>query len=292
MLEATYSTKHGSPEKPLRIGEILIECYVLDDGRRVLLYSDIQRAIGLAEGGSMVAGKTRLEHFVSGSRLARVVSTQVRDLLAKPIRFRKPVTGHIAYGVEAQALPAICEAVVSAARLGILQEQQLFIAHQCEVILSGLTVVGIVALVDETTGFQKVREEGELRRILEAYVRAEHRPWLKSVPNDFFKELFRVYGWKYTSGSRGPRYAGKLVRQLIYKHLPKPVLPALDQRNPADSNWQRKQRHHQLLTDGIGLEHFKAQLVGVMALLRASSSKAEFLRLYNRAYGAQTELDL
>lgn len=290
MTASTFSAKHGSPDKPLRIGDIFIECYVLEDGRRVLLYADLQKAIGLAEGGSMVPGKNRLEQFASGSRIARHFSTGVRELLANPIRVKKP-GGQVAYTLEAETLPTICEAVVGAAREGILQEQQLFIAHQCEVILAGLARVGIVALVDETTGFQQFREEDELRRILEAYVVAEHRPWVKSVPNDFFKELFRVFGWKYTSGGKGPRYAGKLVRKLIYRHLPKPVLPSLDERNPANQNWQRKQRHHQLLTEGIGVEHFKSQLVGIMTLLRASSGKGEFLRLYRRAYGDQGEFD-
>lgn len=66
----------------------------------------------------MVAGKTRLEQFASGSRLARAISPEVRELLANPIRIRKAGSGHLAYAVEAQTLPVICEAVVSAARLG------------------------------------------------------------------------------------------------------------------------------------------------------------------------------
>jgi hypothetical protein len=69
-------------------------------------------------------------------------------------------------------------------------------------------------------------------------------------------------------------------------------VPILDERNPANARHQRRHRHHQLLTEGIGLEHFKAQMLGVMTLLRASGSKAEFFRLYRRAYGGQLELDL
>lgn len=291
MKKSAVSAKHGSPDQPLKIGDVSIECYVLEDGRRVLLYADLQKAIGLADGGSMVAGKTRLEQFASGARLAKLIHPELLALLGNPIKIRKPDTGTLAYALEAETLPAICEAVVEAARRGILQAQQLFIAHQCEVILAGLSRVGIVALVDEATGFQRIREEDELRRILDAYLLPEHRPWLKSVPNDFFRELFRVFGWTYTSAGRGPRYAGKLVRQLIYRHLPKPVLPTLDERNPPNENWQRRHRHHQLLTEGVGLEHFKTQLVGVMTLLRASSNKGEFFRLYRRVYGAQGEFD-
>ncbi|MFD1743862.1 P63C domain-containing protein [Rhizobium helianthi] len=282
---------HGSPDKPLQFGENTIECYVLQDRRRVLMAADVQRAIGLAEGGSMVAGKTRLSLFASGERISKFLSPTTKAALAEPIRIKKP-NGNEVLALEAELFTELCQAVVDAARYGVLQEQQLFIAHQCEVILSSLQRIGIIALVDEATGFQKYRDEDELQKILEAYVLAEHRPWIRAVPSEFFKELFRVFGWKYTNSTKGPRYAGKLVRQLIYKNLPKPVLPKLDEMNPADANWQRKHRHHQLLTDSIGLEHFKSQLVGVMALLRASSNKAEFLRLYKKAYGGQFEMDV
>ena len=282
---------HGSPEKPLKLGENTIECYVLQDRRRVLMAADVQRAIGLADGGSMVAGTTRLSLFASGERISKFLSPETRAAFAEPIKIKRP-NGTEVLVLEAELFPELCQAVVDAARFGVLQEQQLFVAHQCEVILSSLQRIGIIALVDEATGFQKFRQEDELQKILEAYVLAEHRPWVRAVPSDFFKELFRVFGWKYVNSTKGPRYAGKLVRLLIYKNLPKPILPRLDELNPADANWQRKHRHHQLLTDNIGLEHFKSQLVGVMALLRASSNKAEFFRLYNRAYGGQFEMDL
>ena len=37
----------GSPEKMLKIGEVEIECYVLEDGTRVLSGRGMQQAIGL-----------------------------------------------------------------------------------------------------------------------------------------------------------------------------------------------------------------------------------------------------
>lgn len=289
--DSSVSVIYGSPEKPLKIGEVTIECYVLEDKRRVLMTSDVQRAIGLADGGSMVPGRTRLAQFASGERISKYLSSALQRELSNPIKISKP-NGVEVWAIPAGSFPQICQAVVNAARLGELQHQQLFIAHQCEIILSGLQEIGIIAMVDEATGYQKIREEGELQRLLEAYILPEHRPWMKAVPADFFKELFRVFGWKYTNSPKGPRYAGKLVRQLVYKNLPKPVLPRLDELNPHSSNWQRRHRHHQLLTDSIGLEHFKSQLVGVMVLLRASTNKAEFLKLYQRAYGSQVEMDI
>lgn len=48
-----------------------------------------------------------------------------------------------------------------------------------------------------------------------------------------------------------------------------------------------KLKHFQHLTEELGIEHFKAQLSGVMALLRASPNKLIFERLFQRAYGEQ-----
>lgn len=290
-MNQAQSTKCGSPEKPLRIESISIECYVLEDGERVLLFSDIQRAMGFASGGSMIAGKNRLELFASRDRISRFLSTSVQAELARPFRIKKP-NGALAYALKADVLPALCEAVVAAAQNNLLQEQQIFIAHQCQVILAGLSRVGIIALIDEATGYQKLRADGELQLLLESYILPEQRPWMKAVPAEFFSEMFRVFGWKHKSNNQGPRYAGKLLRNLIYSNLPKPVLPTLDERNPSGPGYQRKLRHHQLLTEDIGLEHFRAQVLGVMTLLRASSSRQEFFRLYRRVYGGQLDMDL
>jgi hypothetical protein len=136
------------------------------------------------------------------------------------------------------------------------------------------------------------RSPDKLRSILEAYVLPEHRPWSKTIPRELTKELYRVWGWK-KNGQQGPRYAGKLIRKLIYEQLPPPVLPELDRLNPADrTTWQRKRKHHSFLTEDMGIEHLKAHVSGVMALLRASPNKRVFILLFERAYGRQGRLDL
>src|SRR5258708_40038057 len=42
---------YGSPDRPLKIGEIAIPAYVLTDGRRVLAQRGLQSGIGMSEGG-------------------------------------------------------------------------------------------------------------------------------------------------------------------------------------------------------------------------------------------------
>jgi hypothetical protein len=280
----------GSPDKPLKIIGVEIECYVLDDGRRVLAFAGLQRAIGLADGGSMTAGKNRLEDFARRDRIKQFLGPDALKKIERPFMIRVGSTKK--YALEGEVLPALCDAVVEASAHGVLQPQQFEIAHRCIALQQALKKIAIDALIDEASGYQNVRDEQELQRLLEAYVRAEHNPYNVIVPDDFTREVCRVYGWPYRENKRLPRYAGKILRSTIYDQMPTPVLPALDERNPADANWQRQKKHHQFLTRDVGLPHFKTQLAGVMALLRASTNKKMFWDLFERAYGGQLTLDL
>jgi hypothetical protein len=115
-------------------------------------------------------------------------------------------------------------------------------------------------------------------------------PWAERFPMEFFKEMFRVYGWPwpYTEqdypGPLGPRYAGKLVRQIIFENLPPSVLEKLDELNPADAKWQRKSRMTQLLSSEIGHPHVEKLVAVTTALFKASDNKDEFWKLYKRNF--------
>lgn len=280
----------GDENKPIRIGDIEVPCYVLDDGRRVIITNGMLDALHMARGGAMVKGMNRLELFISRERIRPFVAPELHEKVRSPIRFR--IGGQIAYGFESDTLIDIAEAVIQADNAGTLQKQQAVIAHHCRVITSSLTRLGLIALIDEATGYQVKRDSDELQQILSAYLLPEHRPWMQTIPAEFTSEIYRVYGWKRTSDNRGPRYAGKLIRQLIYERLPKPVLPALDEANPSNAKYQRKHRHHQFLTEQQGLDHFRTLVITVMTLLRVSKNKSQFNRHLSSYFGGQSEFDL
>ena len=280
---------HGSPDKPIRIADIEVPCYILADERRVVATNGVLDAFGLARGGAMIKGMNRLELFAAQDRFKPYVSDDLLARISTPIRFK--VGSQEANGFDSDTLIEMAEAVVAADDDGVLQAQQVHIAHQCRVITRSLTRIGLIALIDEATGYQSKREADELQQILTAYIRPEHRPWVQTIPVEFTNELYRVYGWKRQEQNRGPRYAGKLIRELIYEKMPKPVLPALDEANPTDENYRRKRKHHQFLTDKQGLDHFRSQVITMMTVLRISSSKDEFRRNLQKLYGDQLEFD-
>lgn len=275
--------------RPIQIGDMLVPCHVLDDGRRVIPTHGMLDTLHMARGGSMVRGMNRLELFVSRPRISPYVSKELHERIQNPIKFR--IDRNIAYGFESDTLIDIAEAVIRADAAGTLQKQQAAIAHQCRVICSSLTRVGLIALIDEATGYQTIRDSNELQTILSAYLLPEHRPWMQTIPAEFTSEIYRVYGWKRTPDNRGPRYAGKLIRQLIYEQLPKPVLPALDELNPTNEKYQRKHKHHSFLTEQQGLDHFRSLTITVMTLLRISKNKTEFKRNLKSYFGPQLEFD-
>lgn len=281
---------HGSPDRPMRIADMEIPCYVLDDNRRVIPTGGMLDALQMARGGSMIKGMNRIELFVSRDRIAPYISDELKLRIKNPIRFRMGT--NVAYGYDSDTLIDIAEAVVRADNAGELQTQQSAIAHQCRVIISSLTRVGLIALIDEATGYQRRRENDELQKILTSYLLPEHRPWIKTIPEELTDEIYRVYGWKRTSNNRGPRYAGKLIRQLIYERLPAPVLPELDKLNPTNSKYQRRRKHFQFLNQQQGMDHFRTLVITTMTLLRISRNKNEFKRHLRSYFGNQGELDL
>lgn len=285
---ANISAIAGSPDKPIKVGGIEVPCYVLEDGRRVIATNGVLDALEMARGGAMIKGMNRLELFAAQSRLSSFVSKELLARIANPVRFR--IGNNTAHGFESDVLIDLAEAVIAADNAGVLQKQQSGIAHRCRVITSSLTRIGLIALIDEATGYQKRRDADELQQILAAYVLPEHRPWLQVVPEEFTDEIYRVYGWQRKAQNRGPRYAGKLIRQLVYEKMPKPILPALDEQNPSTKGYRRR-KHHQFLTPKQGLDHFRSQIITIMTLLRISTSKAEFKAHLRKLYSRQSEFN-
>ena len=120
-------------------------------------------------------------------------------------------------------------------RRELLLPSQEPIAIQAGILLGGLAEVGIVALVDAATGYEKVRARDELQKILAAYIAPELLPWAKRFPDSYYEHLHRVRGWQYKPGSNArTAYIGKLTNALIYQQLPAGVIDELRAKNPRD----------------------------------------------------------
>ncbi len=102
--------------------------------------------------------------------------------------------GKILVGHDASILPKVCEVWLAAKDADALQDSQLGKAKRAEILVRGLAQVGIAALIDEATGYQKDRARDELAKILEAFVAKELQAWVKTFPASFYEHLFRLRG--------------------------------------------------------------------------------------------------
>jgi len=66
------------------------------------------------------------------------------------------------------------------------------IADQSRIVLGAVAKVGINALIDEATGYQKVRDEFELQKMLKAYISEETLEWQKTFHDSFYEQLYRL----------------------------------------------------------------------------------------------------
>lgn len=286
---------HGSDDHPLKIGQIEIPCYVLDDETRVLSQRGLQTGIGMSVSGG-ASGAQRLPTFFEGLSNR---GFDVKDLTARmrnPIKFFPPGGGRTAYGYEATILADICDVILDARRQGnVLLPNQMHYADQCEILIRGFARVGIIALVDEATGFQRDRAANALSRILEAFIAKELQPYLRAFPTDFYQEMFRLRGLDYQNATvQRPRYFGTLTNDIVYDRLAPGVLEELKKINPKDeATGRRKHKYFRWLTNNVGFPKLKEHLGAVVATMKLSTDWHDFKAKLDKNYprvGKPTQL--
>src|SRR5580704_12547387 len=117
---------HGSPDHPLRIGDIEIPCYVLEDGRRVIVQGGMMAALDMKQGTAGRGSGDRLAKFIATKSVSPFVTNELVEVITNPIKFR--VGAALAYGYEATILADVCDAVLKARENGDLHYQQEHIA--------------------------------------------------------------------------------------------------------------------------------------------------------------------
>ena len=272
-----------------------IACAVLEDGRRVLTQETFLTALGRAAKAKAGTGSTQLVDdlppFLSADNLKPFIDSDLRASTT-PILYRG-VTGVRAFGYVATLLPKVCDVYLKARDAGELLKSQHHIAKACDLLVRGLATVGIVALVDEATGYQYDRSRHALEEILEAFIKDEFSKWAKRFPDDFYRELFRLKGLQFVPfPTKRPLYVGHWTNDLVYKRLAPGVLQELETKNPPNERGRRKRKHHQWLTDDIGHPKLQEHLASVITLMKASDDWDTFHKMLNRALPPYKELPL
>ncbi|MEO7048978.1 MAG: P63C domain-containing protein [Ferruginibacter sp.] len=281
-------------EGELTLAGTIIPCYVLQNGTRVLSGNVMQVALNMVDED---------EVNKSGSRLARYLNQKS----LKPFLYKDKEVGHfdplICYkgdtkinGYEATVLADICDGFLEARKHIKLSARQEIIASKCEILMRSFAKVGIIALVDEATGYQYEREKLELQTILQAFISEEILKWQETFALSFYKEIFRLWNVPFTAPNikRKPMFIGKLTNELVYKNMPKGyfVLDILKQKTPRTETGNFKYRLHQSLTPEAGRTALIKVINSVEALASISDTKAKFLKLMKDKYHPDLQLKL
>ncbi len=278
-------------EGEFRIGNKRIRAAVLPNGKRLLVQGTFLQAIGRSRtpkaGTGVMTTVDGTPFFLQADVLKPFISDDLR-LSTTPIFFLDK-QGKRGVGYDAEILPLVADVYLKLrddceAKDQPLPHQYRHIVKTCDLVVRALAGVGLVALIDEATGYQEVRDRLALQEILDKYLRKEFAAWAKTFPDEFYREIFRLRKWVWR-GMRinRPQCVAAYTRNLVYARLARRILKELEDRNPV-INGRRKSKHFQWLTEDVGHPALAQHLHAIIGLMRASDEWGEFMRLVNRSF--------
>jgi hypothetical protein len=277
---ARWSTDipQATHDGPLRVGERELLAAVLQNGKRLLSQGTFSQALGRSRtpkagtgGLSTVDG---LPFFLQAEQLRPFISDELVESTT-PILFRM-TSGQRTVGYDARLLPMVCEVYLKFRDFclqsqGKVPRQYQHIVAACDALMRGLATVGIIALVDEATGYQELRDRLALQAILDQFLKKEFAAWAKRFPEEFYRQIFRLRRWEWKGMKvNRPQVVARYTNDLVYERLAPGILDELRKRNPKDERGNRRSRHHQWLTDTVGHPALSQHLFAVVAFMRAS----------------------
>jgi hypothetical protein len=267
----------------LKIGDVGLDVYVLDDRRRVISKRAMARALNLKSEGGNAFLRT-----MSRKGLSSVISEKLAEKIERPLAFYTQ-RRELADGYEAETLIEVCDALIEARNARRLAPSQYFLAIQAEIIFRSAAKLGIIALVDEATGYtDKTRDE--YRKLFETFIRSEFRQWETEFPDKFFNMIYRLYGLKRQApdSTKHPQFFGHFIRKFVYFPLANSngaILQNLEAKNPVvyDSGG-RRHKFFQYLTDEIGMPVFRQHMWQVIGIGESAADRLQFERGFYRAF--------
>lgn len=254
----------------LEMGGVKFSCHVLNNGKRVLVQTGVVKALTGTDSGD-------LKSYLSSIKLSKYID--VADIAKRTIDFKIPGHPRKAIGYEATLLVEICDAYLKAREEGVLLPSQQKLAKQAEIIMRSYAKVGIIALIDEATGYQQVRAKNALRLKLKAFIAEEMQEWVKQFPEEFFYELARLENVHYSPRSRPLRW-GRYIMNFVYRAIDKDVAVELKKRTP---NPHKGENLHQWLRPPAK-EQVTAQIYQVLGIMKTCRDMDDFRQKFKNVF--------
>jgi P63C domain len=269
-----------------------ISCAVLPNGKRIVTQATFLRSLGRSRspkaGTGVLSTVDGLPFFLQADVLRQFISQELMESTT-PIFYRTKGGGK-GVGYDATLLPKVAEVYLKfrdwcLASGGKIPRQYEHIVGAADILVRGLANVGIIALVDEATGYQRDRARDALEKILEAFIAKELRPWVHTFPDEYYDYLFKLRGLKYPQDTvKKPQYFGHITNDIIYKRLAPAVLAELKKATPRDEKGRHKHQLHRRLTENLGHPKLKEHIASVVTVMKLSNDYDHFINLLDRTH--------
>lgn len=268
-----------------------LSCAVLGDERRIITQAGFLRSLGRARspkaGTGVLTTADEVPFFLQAEALQPFVDEELLEM-ARPVFYRTK-SGGKGVGYNAVALKRVAEVYLKyrdhcLETTGALPTRYARMIKAADMIIRGLAEVGIIALVDEATGYQDVRARHALQEVLDAFLLKELAAWAKRFPDEFYREIYRLREWPWKGRHvNPPQVVAHYTTDFIYDRLAPGITEELKRRMPKSPSGAKKGKLHQLLSDDIGHPALAQHLHAVMALMRASPDWDSFKLMLDRS---------
>jgi phage anti-repressor protein len=136
-------------------------------------------------------------------------------------------------------------------------------------------------------------QEAQKQRLLKLIVKDQADPWSKRFEDEFFDEAYRITGWKRPQKGHPPCMGG-FINDTIYDQMPVGTSSQLRRVNPKNENGNRLRKHHQHLTETLGVPILATQKAATIAVMRLSPANRpdRFKANMVKACGPAIQLEL
>ncbi|MDD5634883.1 MAG: P63C domain-containing protein [Candidatus Omnitrophica bacterium] len=243
-------------------------CFVLDNGKRVISNDTFSRALGMDSA-------QELANFIIDKNFRPFISYDLKTLLEDPLVF-DDIHGKEYRGYEAMILYRVCEVVAEARTKGSIKTiKEKRYDEYCNSLARIFAKKDIIPLIDEVTGYQKIAHRDVLQKHLSSYFCGEKLEIAKKIPDNFYKELFRLRNWSWKDLIlKRPTSLGKIMDDVIFERLPAKIIKALHKSSLShDENVKSEIRIQAIM-----------HIYAALALMKAATTWDGFTRSLARAF--------
>ena len=284
-------------EGTFSIGDKSVSAAVLRDGRRIITQATFLRALGRSRspkaGTGVLSTVDELPFFLQAKALKPFISNDL-DMSTKTVFYKTRASGR-GVGYDATLIRHVADVYLRFREHCLLEKGTIPVRYArmiaaAEVIKNALADVGIIALVDEATGYQDFRNRLALQEIFDAVLRKELAAWAKRFPDEFYKQIFRLRGWEWKGRQiNPPQVVAHYTNDFVYDRLTPGLRRELERRMPKTPTGNRRGRLHQLFSDDIGHPMLAQHVHMVTMFMKAANSWEEFKRNLDKVSPRQGE---